>query len=197
MNKTSQKKTRQDRTKQDQTRQDKTGQNKTRQESSRQDSRRQDKTRQDKTRRNKERHLRQAGPCLALFVLFVSWVLPCHGVHVHIFSTKAAIVTFGTFRSVLPLQVWEGGVGQSINGRPPPLLDPSWTQKLVQKRAPKIDPLRKLLLGVSWPPRPPSWPQTCQKGCQKETQTGVQNGAKSRPPEKTWKSEFDTFFIMF
>ena len=106
MNKTSQKKTRQDRTKQDQTRQDKTGQNKTRQESSRQDSRRQDKTRQDKTRRNKERHLRQAGPCLALFVLFVSWALPCHRVHVHIFSTKAAIVTFGTFRSVLPLQVF-------------------------------------------------------------------------------------------
>ena len=106
-NETRHEKTRQDRTRQDQTRQDKTGQNKTRQEISRQDNTRQDKTRQDKTRRDKERHLRQAGPCLALFVLFVSWALSCHTLHVHIFSSKAAMVTFGTFRSALPLQVPE------------------------------------------------------------------------------------------
>ena len=49
-------------------------------------------------------------------------------------NMKATIVTFGTFRSVLPLSV-------IFRDRPPPVLDPSWTQKLVQKRAPKIDPL--------------------------------------------------------
>ena len=95
----------QDKTGQDKTRPDKTRQDRTRQDKRFQDKARQDKIRPDKTRRDKERHLRQAGPCLALFVLFVYWVLSCHTLHVHIFCSKAAMVTFGTFRSALPLQV--------------------------------------------------------------------------------------------
>ena len=36
-----------------------------------------------------------------------------------------------------------------------------------------------------------------QKGCEMEVQKGVRNGAKSRAPTKSGKSEFDTLFTMF
>ena len=81
--------------------------------------------------------------------------------------------------------------------RPPPLLEPSWTQKLVQKRAPKMDPLSKPLLGSSWAPQKNIGPTYVQNVSQKETQRGVPNGAKSRAPKKVGKSEFHTLFIMF
>ena len=76
-------------------------------------------------------------------------------------------------------------------------MDSSWIQKVVEKRAPKIDPLWKLLLGALGPIGGHLGPKGGQKGCQKETQRGVQNGAKSRHPEKARKSEFGIVFIMF
>ena len=69
----------------------------------------------------------------------------------------------------------------------------SWSKKEPQKKTPSGS--------SSWPPLGPLGghlgAKVVQKGCQKETQTGVQNGAKSRPPGKAGKSEFDTVFTMF
>ena len=97
----------QDETKRDTTREDWTRQDQTRPAQTAPDQTIQDKTTFE-TRGETTKQIKCS--CLALFVLFVYWILSCHTLHVHIFSSKASMVTFGTFRSALPLQVPESAL---------------------------------------------------------------------------------------
>ena len=120
-----------------------------------------------------------------------------------------------TFRSALPLQVPEspsrdctvfsvisaaGRAAVEGRGTPPTLTkDPSHfgARREVQKVALKRNPSSRPSLVPFGRIGGHHGRRGGQKGCEMEVQKGVRNGAKSRAPTKSGKSEFDTLFIMF
>ena len=90
-------------------------------------------------------------------------------------------------------------VSSTATGRRGGKRNPGWDKapshfgpKLDSKGGPEMDPLWKLLLSASWPPRRKSWSQRCPKKVPKGDSKRAQTELKLGIQRKTGKYDFDT-----